>query len=292
MLRIAVARARAHAGVLLGLALVAALLAGLGTWTAHALTTADVRGTAAGIGTLSGTDGAMRWTARVGDDPREQRLSSADVLDETVAANGGDWWRAVRANVPWSAAGTGGGAGEDGGGTGADDGGDATAPDGTDDGAGADTGTGAEDPDGDGPVAEELMLLADPRLPARAELTGGSWPAAEGETAVGEAAAGALGLERGDTIDAAGTQLEVVGVWAPRDPADPGWFGASLPLTGVAGGEAGPFAVTEARCVRWTRRRMPSGRRSPRPGRRRSRRASWSCSSIAPPRCCVRCPRI
>ena len=119
------------------------------------------------------------------------------------------------------------------------------------------------------------VLLADERVPERAELVSGSWPdapdadgAADAEdalpAALHAAAAAELGLAAGDVVELEGgdepRRLLVVGTWTPTDPNAAAWFGEPLIATGAVEGGAGPFLVGEeslvdlpvSTMVRWT----------------------------------------
>ncbi|MFI5934488.1 FtsX-like permease family protein [Actinoplanes sp. NPDC051494] len=115
--------------------------------------------------------------------------------------------------------------------------------------------TGDAVPDQGGLVYASVALLDD--LPAHADLVSGAWPrpgAAPVRTAVAAGAAGVLGLSTGDRVpltdrvSGRGTELEVSGVWRPRDVADPYWRLVPDVTTGVAAGSAtyGPLVVDRA----------------------------------------------
>ena len=91
----------------------------------------------------------------------------------------------------------------------------------------------------------ELLLIADPSVPARATLTDGAWPVADGEVAVLARAAERLGLGVGDTVGVAGAPASVVGLWQASDPADPAWFGEPAVGSGADGDAVGPVLGTE-----------------------------------------------
>ncbi|MFG1676700.1 FtsX-like permease family protein [Micromonospora sp. NPDC049282] len=105
----------------------------------------------------------------------------------------------------------------------------------------------------DDPMFANLATLDD--LPARAELTAGTWPAAGADplqVTVPEKVAARLGLEVGERVplfDRAaerGGQVTIVGTWRPRDASDAYWRLA--PGVGDSQGDAastsyGPFAL-------------------------------------------------
>ncbi|MEI5584274.1 MULTISPECIES: hypothetical protein [unclassified Agromyces] len=121
--------------------------------------------------------------------------------------------------------------------------------------------------------ATQAVLLADPAVPARAELVEGVWSddpdAAAGgggtqqdavPAAVHVDAAAAAGLEVGSVIELEGIRLVVAGTWRPIDPAASEWAGDPLLASGVDADAFGPVLVDEsaltevegALFVRWT----------------------------------------
>jgi hypothetical protein len=91
-------------------------------------------------------------------------------------------------------------------------------------------------PDADGVVYASLVQLDD--LSQHAELVSGSWPAGNGDVALAEPVAAALGLTSGSTMrltdrrDGRKVSRQVSGVWRPRDAADPYWLLAPEAFTG------------------------------------------------------------
>lgn len=88
-------------------------------------------------------------------------------------------------------------------------------------------------------------LLADAGATDRAELTAGTWPAADGDAALLQAAAEATGLSAGDMVRTATGDLRITGTWRPRDDANPAWAGDPAVSSGRTGDAAGPLLVTE-----------------------------------------------
>ncbi|GAA4602310.1 ABC-type lipoprotein release transport system permease subunit [Actinoplanes octamycinicus] len=105
--------------------------------------------------------------------------------------------------------------------------------------------TGTAAPDADGIVYASLVQLAD--LSEHADLVSGAWPAGNGDVALAEPAATALGLRSGATLRLLDRNTKrtvarkVSGVWRPRDTADPYWllvpdvFAGRLPQTSTYG---------------------------------------------------------
>ncbi|WIM98940.1 ABC transporter permease [Actinoplanes oblitus] len=105
--------------------------------------------------------------------------------------------------------------------------------------------TGTAVPDADGIVYASLVQLDD--LHEHADLVSGSWPAGNGDVAVAQPAATALGLHSGATLRLLDRNTKrtvarrVSGVWRPRDSADPYWlltpdlFAGHLPQTATYG---------------------------------------------------------
>ncbi|SFR72549.1 FtsX-like permease family protein [Agromyces sp. CF514] len=123
----------------------------------------------------------------------------------------------------------------------------------------------------------DVVLLADPGIPGRATLGGGTWPDDPAAVAMAEradpdgiattvqaSAAEALGLGIGDVVELGGPdpeRLVVVGTWAPDDASEPAWFGEPIVAAGLLDDAAGPFVVADdgdladvpaAVVVRWT----------------------------------------
>ncbi|GAA4714325.1 hypothetical protein Prum_040270 [Phytohabitans rumicis] len=113
--------------------------------------------------------------------------------------------------------------------------------------------TGDARPDQEGVVYASVVFLDG--LTERAELTAGAWPRAGStpvQTVLAEAAAHTLRAAVGDRVrifdrlTRKTSEIEVVGVWRPRDPADAYWRLAPGVAEGVAPQSAtyGPFVVT------------------------------------------------
>ncbi|MDG4834465.1 ABC transporter permease [Solwaraspora sp. WMMD1047] len=115
--------------------------------------------------------------------------------------------------------------------------------------------TGAATPDADGVVYAAVTFLD--RLPEHAELTAGAWPRPGGtplQTALAEPVATLLGVTVGDRVPVGDritgrvTELAVVGVWRPVDPADSYWRLVPYVTEAVAPQSAtyGPLTVDRA----------------------------------------------
>ncbi|MBM7505606.1 hypothetical protein ACFPER_00715 [Agromyces aurantiacus] len=236
------ARSRARAGVLAGVATVALLLAAFLTATVGVLVVAPTAGARDGLAAASGADRAVRWQTRLADDAGAQADAAAGVLDRLVAVHGAPWSRSVQSSPVPAAAG---------GGLPVAEGADAAAP--------------------------GAVLLADPEAAGRSSLVSGAWPddpaavaaadAASAEPAALHAgAAGATGLGEGSIVELDGLRLLVVGTFLPDDPQAPEWAGDPLVATGLDAEGVGPFLVDEsaladvaaAVAVRWTAVADPS----------------------------------
>ncbi|MGX5696930.1 hypothetical protein ACWKWP_12085 [Agromyces soli] len=232
--RLALARARARAGVLAGVAAVVLVLAGLGTAILDQTAGAAVTGLREGVGETQGADGAMRWQIRRSTDPDEQTAAGAAVLDRTLPASTSQWARTVEsapieANADGEALG-------------------APLVLLADDGAAARS-TLVEGEWPDDPGAQQRAAEASAR-----------------PTALHAGAAAELGLEPGSLVELGEERLLVVGTWLPVDAASPEWFGEPMLATGVSDEGAGPALVDEAALddlpvavrVRWTATARPS----------------------------------
>lgn len=222
------ARARARAGVLGGVAAVVLVLAGLGTAIVDAAAGSAVTGMQAGAAQAGGADGAMRWQIRRSTDPEAQTRAGAAVLDRTLPAATSDWSRSTE-----------------------------TAPiAGSVDGAGLD----AELVLLADPGAADRSRLVDGAWPDDPEALAQAAGADAAPAAVHAGAAAVLGLAPGALVELDGRRLLIVGVWEPEDARDPAWFGEPLVATGLADDAAGPLLVAEeamdalpvAVRVRWT----------------------------------------
>ncbi|MGN9811693.1 FtsX-like permease family protein [Micromonospora sp. BQ11] len=112
--------------------------------------------------------------------------------------------------------------------------------------------TGSAVPDAGGGTYASVVFLDD--LATRARLTAGAWPQPGGapvQTALAEPVAATLGVGVGDRIPVTDgftgrvTEVGVVGVWQPLDPADTYWRLAPEVATGTLPGSAtyGPLVV-------------------------------------------------
>jgi hypothetical protein len=219
--RLLVARGRARAGVLAGIAAVAVVLAGLGTIVGGLLLAAPVDAVRAGLAAASGADGSLRWQTRLDDDPDAQSDAAAQLLDRLLLPSGATWERSVQ-TLPVAATADGRPLQVD----------------------GADVGA---------------VLVADPAAPHRAQLVDGIWHDDPGAADAATAAAGpgavpatvqadaaaATGVAPGSVLELGGIRLVVVGTWEPAAAGDPAWMGDPLVAGGVADGGAGPFLVAD-----------------------------------------------
>ncbi len=115
---------------------------------------------------------------------------------------------------------------------------------------------------------DRVVPWTGPDVQRHAVLTTGRWPAGGGATgplegALHATAAAALGVQPGDVLrpppGRTGPPVTVVGLWAPRDLADPFWRGEPLALRGLQReGVRGPLVLDEASAARlptdWTSR--------------------------------------
>ena len=106
--------------------------------------------------------------------------------------------------------------------------------------------------------ADVAVFAAADRLTEHATIVEGAWPGSNAdplEAAVSTGAASELGLGLGDELSLTSragegrvVQLRIVGIWQPRDTADPYWRGDPLELIGVSEGASftihGPLVVT------------------------------------------------
>lgn len=100
-------------------------------------------------------------------------------------------------------------------------------------------------------VAEDVVLVSDERLVDRVEIVEGTWPATRQESALHRAAADALELGIGDpvTLPGAGDEpivVTITALWLPLDSGDPAWAGDPLVETGAVASAAGPLVINEA----------------------------------------------
>jgi FtsX-like permease family protein len=113
-------------------------------------------------------------------------------------------------------------------------------------------------PDDEGRPADALALFAFYEgLAEHATLVAGSWPGASGslDAAVSSSAAGALGLELGDSLTLTATgdpshevAVRIFGIYRPDDPQEAFWWGSPLETVGsqkISFTTFGPFVVSE-----------------------------------------------
>lgn len=97
---------------------------------------------------------------------------------------------------------------------------------------------------------DALVLVSDERLLDRVDVVAGTWPAAIDEAALAEAAAEALDLRVGDRVTLRGAgdlpvEVTVTALWRAIDSGDPAWAGDPLIERGVDGSVAGPLVIDE-----------------------------------------------
>lgn len=94
------------------------------------------------------------------------------------------------------------------------------------------------------PVRAEVLL--DAALRSEATLTAGRWASDAEEATLNAAAAEALGMTAGSTIQLAGVPFTVTGLWQPRNPAAAIWQGDPAVASGASADGVGPVLVTAA----------------------------------------------